>query len=137
MSNIVGKCLSFLQGFTSSNWLHSYQFRNSLFLKGVSATTAWFIWKARCNHIFKNESPDFDTIAYKVVPHAEEFSSTSSLQAGKCLLLSNFSSSKGLFLFSTAAWIEELVDEGAGFCLKLEHSHPPGELQSYPCELKT
>lgn len=68
----------------------------------------------RCNYLFKNEVSNYNIISSKVVAHGKEFSSYAVPQPCKNLVISNFSTFDGLFIFITTVWHDENVEGGAG-----------------------
>lgn len=57
LTDKLGLCLAFLDGFNSGVWLTSYNY--PIFTTSITAATAWFIWKARCDAIFRNISINY------------------------------------------------------------------------------
>ncbi|XP_039139601.1 uncharacterized protein LOC120276925 isoform X1 [Dioscorea cayenensis subsp. rotundata] len=64
----------------------------------------WYLWKARCDAIFKNLTPNFSCIAARAIAHVKDFLQEHSPQLGRRLLLNNFPHSNGLFLFYAHRW---------------------------------
>lgn len=87
----------------------------SKFIKSIATATAWYIWKARCNAIFKNEVHDFNSIPRKAYALAQEYSAASNPQRGKNLILADFSYAEGPFLFSATFCSRDMLMGGAGF----------------------
>lgn len=111
----MGKRVSFHDGFTTGNWITSDHNSLSNFAKAVVATTAWYIWKARCNAIFKNEEPNFINISRKAYALAQEYFVAAKHYHSKSLILSNFLSADAPFLFSVAFCSGDLNFGVAGF----------------------
>lgn len=65
VKNIIGKTFNFVDCFISGNWLSSSMASKDLFTQSVIAATAWHIWKARCNKVFRNENMDCWLLAFK------------------------------------------------------------------------
>lgn len=86
----TGKNLHFLNGFTSGNWFSPSTTRFDLFTQSLIAATAWFIWKTRCNIVFRNEILDCNLIVRRALAHVREFFYSSSIQPGRNLILTNF-----------------------------------------------
>lgn len=112
---LLGKACLFPIVFTSGYWLQLSQGCHPAFIKAISAATVWFIWKAKCNYIFRNELPNYNTIASKAIGHAKEFSSYAKPQLGKSLIISNFFTSDGPLIFTSVVWHEEHFDGDTGF----------------------
>lgn len=93
-----------LNGITSGDWLNTDLFGNDLYTKSVIASTAWFIWKARCNGIFRIEPLNCFTTYKLALGHIRKYSITSSVHIGKILIQNNFSSSDSPFIFIAATW---------------------------------
>lgn len=75
VNDLVSKNISFPNGFLCGMWIDSNQSGNSVFVNFVIAATSLFIWKGRCNYIFKNEPLDLNYISRRDFPHAKEYSS--------------------------------------------------------------
>lgn len=73
VSSLVGKTISFPDGFTSRIWIASGYICNSNFVKSVIAATAWYISKTGCNFLFRNEVLDFNNILRKAFALAQEY----------------------------------------------------------------
>lgn len=58
----------------------------------------------RCDVIFRNNSPNYSVIAHRAFNHTWEFSCANRNLLGSKLILNNFSSADGLFIFSSATW---------------------------------
>lgn len=58
VSNILGKNVPILGGISSGSWLNYYQENSSIFMKSIITVGSWFIWKSRCNLIFREEEPN-------------------------------------------------------------------------------
>lgn len=76
---------------------------------------AWFISKAWCDAIFNNTSPNYSVIACIALAHAQEFSQSNLDLLSKWLILKNFSSMDGIFLFSFANWNPDNMVSSAVF----------------------
>lgn len=83
--------------------------------KSVIAATAWFIWKNRCDKIFRDSAVPCQVIASRAYVHVLEFSCATADQFGKRLLLNNFSSADGPYLFISNFWNVATKVGGAGF----------------------
>lgn len=88
-----------------------------LFIQHVIAATAWHIWKARCNKVFRNENLDCWLLASKSVAHFREYFYSYVSQPGRNLILNNFTAHDNLFMIIAAIWTRELSNSGAGFYL--------------------
>jgi len=53
VNDLVSKNIPFPNGFLSGMWIDSNQSGNSVFDNFVIVATSLFIWKARCDYIFK------------------------------------------------------------------------------------
>lgn len=79
----------------------------SAFSKSVFAVVAWHIWKARCDSIFRATSINIRLISIRAFQFAKSNFHIGYNMIGKKLLLNNFTSTDGLFLFSEAHWNED------------------------------
>lgn len=46
--------VDFVNGITSGSWLEGYRNYDQLFVASICASSIWWIWKTRCNKIFKD-----------------------------------------------------------------------------------
>ncbi|XP_039131805.1 uncharacterized protein LOC120268480 [Dioscorea cayenensis subsp. rotundata] len=65
VSNAIGKQIVFHEGFSTGNWLSPDHPEYDLNVQSIIGVTSWLIWKTRCNLIFRQESPDFQSIPYR------------------------------------------------------------------------
>lgn len=77
----------------------------------------WFIWKAQCNFLLRNDKFNPNHIGKQTIAHIRVFSFTSNSFTIKNLFLTNFSDYDQPFLFSAATWNEELGNKGEVFFL--------------------
>lgn len=94
--SLLGKTIAFSHGFTDGSWLLSANILG--FCKVVCAAIAWYIWKARCDIIFRSVSPNFHVVSIRAFNFAKDYFCASSTLVGKKLLLNNFPSISGFFL---------------------------------------
>lgn len=88
--------LPFTDGFSSGSWLLNSSY--SKYIVSVIFAGAWFIWKSRCDAIFKGSQPNYNAIMCKAIAHANEFTMHSS-NLGRKMILNNFSNAAGNFMF--------------------------------------
>lgn len=93
----LNTALNFTDGFYSSSWL--LYSSNTKYILAIIFAGAWLIWKARCDAIFKNSQPNYNSIISKSIDHANEFALQSSNFSGKKLVLNNFSNVAGNIMF--------------------------------------
>lgn len=101
--------LSFPDGLGSWVWL----FEHSKYITSIISASAWYIWKAYCEAIFRKIPRNTNLIACRAVAHVKDFSQANSNLLGKRMLLNNFPSSTGLYLFSAGCW--NAVNKVGGF----------------------
>lgn len=90
--------IHFPNGFASSSWLTDGNY--STHIASLIATNAWFLWKSRCNVIFRNANVNIPTAVCRALAHVQEHTSCSKGLLGQKLILNNFSGADELFLFS-------------------------------------
>ncbi|XP_039136660.1 uncharacterized protein LOC120273975 [Dioscorea cayenensis subsp. rotundata] len=117
VSNAIGKQIVFHEGFSTGNWLSPDHPEYDLNVQSIIGVTSWLIWKTRCNLIFRQESPDFQSIPIRAINHVREFSQSSNFNSSKQLILSNFSINDGPYLFVASTSHREANTHGAGFHL--------------------
>lgn len=131
--NILKKNFLFPHGISNGLWLTDCQPNTSVFLKSIIAGGAQFIQKSDCNLIFNNEILDLHLITNRRIAHIKEFSFSPIPCNGKCLMLKNFSSTKGPSLFSVGTWKED-TNFGAASFLIVNHSFSTFLVGSYPLQ---
>lgn len=101
-SQALGRNLSFPDNISSGAWITDY----NLSLHSVSfiAAILWFIWKSRCEAIFKSSSPNFTNIVRKAEAHVKAFWQENASGVGRRLILNNFSNLDECFLFYAHNW---------------------------------
>lgn len=104
---------SFPDGFSSGNWIIKY--RHSMHTLAIITAGDWFIWICWCNAIFKNLRPNYSVIVNKAAAHVHEFSISTMNPLGKKLILNNFSSADGYFLFINATSNHTTLVKSVGF----------------------
>ncbi|KAH7657245.1 hypothetical protein IHE45_17G008900 [Dioscorea alata] len=109
----TGIRLHFSDGFVSGNWISNDRY--SMKIKVTIALVAWFLWKARCDAIFRNSMPNFSAIAHKSLSFANTNLCAFRNPLCRKLILSNYTSSDGLFLFSTSSWNDATQVGSGGF----------------------
>lgn len=97
LSNNISKHISFPNGLTAGNWVTDCGY--SIYIISVITATTWFIWKSRCDAIFRNLSPNFSAIICRALAHVQDHSIGGKDLLGQRLFLNNFSSTDGQFLF--------------------------------------
>lgn len=117
ISATTSKRFQFPTRFVYGNWisLSSYSMRT----KVIIALATWFLWKALCDAIFRNIRLNFSVIALQAINYANV--NLCALRNPICrnLIISNFTSFDGLFLFSASSW-SEMNQVGRGvFCFIL------------------
>lgn len=117
ISSIIKKNISFLSAISSGLWLSACLANTSVFMTSIIAAGVWFMWKTRCNLIFQNELPNYSLIACRVFAHVKEFSTANLPQQGKCMILNNFSSTDGPFLFLAGIRRDNSTNGAAGFII--------------------
>lgn len=113
VSSQVGNCINFSDGFGTNNWLINNNY--SLYISSIIAATSWFLWKARCEKIFKNINMHSHSIVCRALAYVKEYYMVPVKQFGKCLLLNNFFSADDPFLFISTTWNEVNLVSGFGF----------------------
>lgn len=73
VSNVIGMQIVFYEGFSSGSWLSQNNPIYDLRTKSIIVVTSWLIWKARCNLVFRQDAPDFQSIPIKAINHAREY----------------------------------------------------------------
>lgn len=71
----------------------------NIYIISIITATTWFIWKSRCDAIFRNLSPNFSAIICRALAHVQDHSIGGKDLLGQRLFLNNFSSTDGQFLF--------------------------------------
>ncbi|XP_039136961.1 uncharacterized protein LOC120274484 [Dioscorea cayenensis subsp. rotundata] len=102
-----------LKGFSSGSW--AIQYRQSVRSLAFISAGAWFIWIARCNAIFKNIRPNLSIIASRTSAHVQDFFCSNLEPYGRKLILCNFSSADGPFIFTHAISRLEIQVRTIGF----------------------
>lgn len=101
ISTLISKHISFPYGFISSGWL-SHSHLSSRY-KALIALTAWNVWKARCDAIFRDTKPNFVHIAHKAISQANVMNYVGNSVCWK-ILINNFCNLDGHFLFAASVW---------------------------------
>ncbi|KAJ0978384.1 hypothetical protein J5N97_013858 [Dioscorea zingiberensis] len=81
------------------------------------AAVTWYIWKARCDTIFKQRRPDFRWIADKAMEHVKDFYSATAERVGKSFYLLNRPPPGYVYIYNAACWDLVKGKGGAGFCI--------------------
>lgn len=97
ISRRVNKHITFLDSFTSGSWLTCYN--HSLYVVSLIAAGAWFLWKCRCDVIFRNAQLSGCNVVCKAVSHVKDFNIGNHNLHGRMLICNNFSWVDGQFLF--------------------------------------
>lgn len=94
----IKRCITlpFTDGFCYGSWFLSISY--SRYIVPAISAGAWFIWKARCDAIFKNIQINYDAIVCKAIAHANEYTMQCSNLSGSKIILNNFSAA-GNFVF--------------------------------------
>lgn len=110
---MVGHCFVFPNGFLNGSWLTCSN--SAMFYKSIIVAIAWFIWKNRCDVIFKQIVPNYFIIAAWAFAYVTEFSKVNAAQLGRKPLLNNFSNADGPFLFVSTLWNPDAEVSGFGY----------------------
>lgn len=73
-------------------------------MKSLIVVTTYFLWKARCDAIFRNISRNFEIIAHRVLSYTQNIKCAKIKLSGSKLILNNFTNDDGFFLFSSSNW---------------------------------
>ncbi|XP_039136204.1 uncharacterized protein LOC120273607 [Dioscorea cayenensis subsp. rotundata] len=104
LNHKLGINISFPDLISAGFWITDYNY--SIHTIFVIATSIWYLWKARCEAIFNNIIPNFTNISVKAIAHVKDFMQENASLVGRKLLLNNFSTSSGSFLFFAHRWID-------------------------------
>lgn len=119
---MLGKIISFPNGFTSRMSIAFEYICNSNLVKFVNAATTWCIWKTKCNFNFRNVTLDFNSFPRKTFVLAKKYSTMFNYQRGKDHILSNFSHVEGPFLFWGAFCSSDLSLDLGFFIVGANHN---------------
>lgn len=97
ISTLISKHISFPDGFISGGWLSHSRLPSRC--KALNALTTWYVWKARCDAIFRDVKPNFVHIAHKAISQANVMNYVGNSVCRK-ILINNFCNLDGPFLFS-------------------------------------
>lgn len=99
---LTGHCINFSSSFSAGFWLTHSSY--SAFVKSVIAAVAWHIWKAHCQKIFWNTSSTVVRTAHRAFCFVKDYFHSHTKFSGKRLLLNNFTTADGLFLFTITSF---------------------------------
>ncbi|XP_039119408.1 uncharacterized protein LOC120255712 [Dioscorea cayenensis subsp. rotundata] len=107
---------------SSEHWITSYlnKSHNSQFGKALIVTTAWLIWKERCNLIFKKWTPNFNSLVDKAWSYCSNFEQATRCMSRECPKLRN--SKTVITIYSEASWDSSTQDCGLGFAIILNYN---------------
>lgn len=117
ISSEIRKPINLLNGITSGDWLVPNLIGNDHFTHYVIASTAWFIWKTRCNRLFRNEPLNCHKTSRLAIRHIREYLCTFSLNMGENFILNSFSITDIPFIFSASVWNSTSNSVGVGFII--------------------
>ncbi|KAJ0988500.1 hypothetical protein J5N97_006856 [Dioscorea zingiberensis] len=98
-------------------WLDFYRPGNSKYMASIVAAVFWYIWKSRCDKIFKERRPDFSWIAKMAVEHVKDYSAVTADRMGKSFFLINRPAHGYVCIYSAACWDLNNGKGGAGICI--------------------
>lgn len=94
----INTYVCFPTGFTSRLWLTDGSYSKRTI--SIIDSTAWFLWKTRCDVIFHNANINIPASVCKAIAHVQEHINCNSGLLGQKLILNNFSCCDELFLFA-------------------------------------
>ncbi|XP_039115766.1 uncharacterized protein LOC120251270 [Dioscorea cayenensis subsp. rotundata] len=97
----LGMSIHFPNGFAFGSWLTDGFYSNHTV--SVIAATAWFLWKSRCDIIFRNANLNPPTLVCKAISHVQDHFECRKNLLGSRLILNNFTLDDELFLFVYAS----------------------------------
>ncbi|XP_039130370.1 uncharacterized protein LOC120266776 [Dioscorea cayenensis subsp. rotundata] len=114
MMNINSPDFQFL---SSGSWLtlKTHNRMENFKTKALIASTAWLIWKERCNCIFQNLTPKLGNILTRANAYCEDFFSASGKNHRELLRLN--STSNSIFIYTDASWRNISQCAGLGFII--------------------
>lgn len=77
--------------------------------------TPWYIWKLRCNKVFRNENLDCWLLASKAIAHTREYFYTYASKPGRNLIFHTFTARDSPILIISDVWNREISCSRAGF----------------------
>lgn len=110
-------CLHGLDSISTGFWLDFSHVDSSKFKASIIATTCWYIWKTRCDYIFKNKSPDYTIGARTVVGHVRDYSVSSAAQKGFQFFYANKPQAGHLHVYVAGNWRSNTGKAGLGFIM--------------------
>lgn len=110
------------EGLISGKWLDQDLFGNDCFIQSVITATVWFIWKARCNKIFKGEDLNYLNVSTRAIGHAREFLFSSSCQLKNNSIINNFTIADSPILLVASICSAETTTAGLSFILSDSNS---------------
>lgn len=113
--SIIGKHINLSQGISSGYWLDQELSGNDSYIQSVIAATIWFIWKARCNRIFKMEELDCQLVSIRATGHVREYSYASSLHLRNNFIMHNFDHANSPIMMIAYAHNSDLINAGLSF----------------------
>jgi len=90
ISSVIRKPINLSHGISSGIWLCQDLTGNDLFTQSVIASTIWFIWKTRCNKIFKNDHLDYQRVSSQAIGHVREYFNLSPFHIGNFFYIKQF-----------------------------------------------
>lgn len=114
-SSTARKNINMSDGVSSGFWLSQELSGNDIYTQSVIAATLWFIWKARCNEIFRTEDLDCQLVANRAVRHTREYFLTFSPLGRKNFIMANFFDSDSPIILTASVVSVDLSIAGLGF----------------------
>lgn len=112
---IIRKPINLGQGLSSGIWLDHEVSGNDNYIQSVIAANVWFIWKARCNNIFKSEEVDYHTVSLRATRHVREYLCASNFCLKNNFIMNNYTFADSPILMIAYAYNEEFSLVGLGF----------------------
>lgn len=113
--SVIRKPINLCQGISLSIWLDHVSSGNDNYIQSVIEANVWFIWKARCNIIFKSEELDCQKVSLKATGHVREYFCASSICLRNNFIMNNYTFADSPILMIAYAFNAELSFAGLGF----------------------
>lgn len=98
-------------------WLQNTSYAKHHCIASLITAASWFIWKSRCNIIFKGYLRDPHQIALQAFDHVHEFNKSACYQR-EIFLLNHFNTnSADFYLFTDGSWVHSNHFIGVGFVI--------------------
>ncbi|KAH7679239.1 Reverse transcriptase zinc-binding domain-containing protein [Dioscorea alata] len=115
VGTIIKRYINLTDEIFSGHWILQGFSGNDTHTQSVIAATIWFIWKARCNRIFRDEGLDYHIIASRAIGHVREYSCTNSFQVRKYFIGDNFTFSDSPIILIASVYNLDGLIAGLGF----------------------